>query len=167
MLFLLYASDSSGPVDAAARMGLQQFKSMLQAAKVTSSSVPPEKVDALYTMLQTSASALSRSVQSGPLWSGYSMPGAARFVCTRQVRAAVAGPWQCSLPSHLINSLHPSAGAATCIHVLLSKDVVQHVCPGKGAIALSVQPAPQPSCAGTFRLSQATFPGNGTNNIFP
>jgi hypothetical protein len=71
MIFLLYASDSSGPVDAAARMGLQQFKSMLQAAKVTSTSVPPEKVDEVYTMLQTSPGALSRSVQHSRHFGGH------------------------------------------------------------------------------------------------
>lgn len=60
MLFLLHASEGTSPVDTSTRMGLQQFKALLQAAKVTSSSVPPEKVDELYMSLQASSGALAR-----------------------------------------------------------------------------------------------------------
>lgn len=62
MLFLLHASESSGPVDTATRMGLPQFKALLQAAKVTSSSVPVERVDELYMAVQASPGALARWV---------------------------------------------------------------------------------------------------------
>lgn len=60
MLFLLGASEASSPVDTTTRMGLQQFKTMLQTAKVTSSSVPPERVDELYMALQAAPGALAR-----------------------------------------------------------------------------------------------------------
>jgi len=60
MLFLLYATEPSSPIDTSTRMGLPQFKAMLQAAKVLSSSVPPERVDELYMTLQASPGALAR-----------------------------------------------------------------------------------------------------------
>lgn len=63
MLFLLYASDASSPVDTTTRMGLPQFKALLQAAKVTNSSVPPEKIDELYMALQASPGATARCGQ--------------------------------------------------------------------------------------------------------
>lgn len=62
MLFLLYASEASSLVDTTTRMGLPQFKALLQAAKVTNSSVPPEKVDELYMALQASPGATARCV---------------------------------------------------------------------------------------------------------
>lgn len=62
MLFLLCASETASPMDTTTRMGLQQFKTMLQTAKVTSSSVPAERVDELYAALQASPGAAARSV---------------------------------------------------------------------------------------------------------
>jgi hypothetical protein len=64
MLFLLYASEASGLVDTTTRMGLPQFKALLQAAKVTNSSVSPEKVDELYMALQASPGATARCVSA-------------------------------------------------------------------------------------------------------
>lgn len=60
MLFLLHASEGPSPMDTAIRMGLQQFKTLMTAAKVTSSSVPPEKMDELFMSLQASPGALAR-----------------------------------------------------------------------------------------------------------
>lgn len=66
MLFLqASASDAASPVDTVTRMGLLQFKSLLQAAKVTSSSVPAEKFDELYMSLQASQGAMARCVEEG------------------------------------------------------------------------------------------------------
>lgn len=123
MIFLLYASDSSGPVDAAARMGLQQFKSMLQAAKVTSSSVPPEKVDEVYTMLQTSPGALSRSVQYSGHFGRDRAWQALPVVSSRQVGAANAG-CSCYQSSRLPQTF--ALGTSSCL-LLLSQHLVQHI----------------------------------------
>lgn len=60
MLFLLHASEGPSSMDTAMRMGLQQFKTLLTAAKVTSSSVPTEKMDELFLSLQSSPGALAR-----------------------------------------------------------------------------------------------------------
>jgi hypothetical protein len=60
MLFLLHSSEGPSPMDTAMRMGLQQFKALLTAAKVTGSSVPPEKIDELFMSLQASPGALAR-----------------------------------------------------------------------------------------------------------
>lgn len=62
MLFLLYACEASTPIDHIHRMSLPQFKAMLHAAKVTSSSLPPEKLDELFTTVQASSGAHSRQV---------------------------------------------------------------------------------------------------------
>lgn len=60
MLFLLYTCQASTPLDFIHRMSLPQFKAMLQAAKVTSSSLPPEKLDDVFTAVQASPGALQR-----------------------------------------------------------------------------------------------------------
>jgi hypothetical protein len=60
MVFLLYTCEASTPVDAIHRMSLPQFKAMLHAAKVTSSSLPPEKLDEVFTAVQASKGAASR-----------------------------------------------------------------------------------------------------------
>lgn len=60
MLFLLYTCEASTPIDHIQRMNLPQFKAMLHAAKVTSSSLPPEKLDEVFTAVQASPGALAR-----------------------------------------------------------------------------------------------------------
>lgn len=60
MLFLLHASETPGSVGTDTRMGLPQFKAVLQAAKVTS--VLMERVEELYMSLQASPVAAARSV---------------------------------------------------------------------------------------------------------
>jgi hypothetical protein len=60
MVFLLYTCEASTPIDAIHRMSLSQFKAMLHAAKVTSSSLPPEKLDEVFTAVQASKGAASR-----------------------------------------------------------------------------------------------------------
>lgn len=62
MLFLLYTCEASTPVDHIHRLSLPRFKAMLQAAKVTSSSLPPERLDDIFTAVQASPGALARWV---------------------------------------------------------------------------------------------------------
>lgn len=96
MLFLLGASEASSPVDTTTRMGLQQFKTMLQTAKVTSSSVPPERVDELYMALQAAPGALARCAQA------VAQPAASRRNCRGAVLLCQPGS------SLQINRVQPS-----------------------------------------------------------
>uniref|UniRef100_A0A383WE37 Uncharacterized protein n=1 Tax=Tetradesmus obliquus TaxID=3088 RepID=A0A383WE37_TETOB len=73
MLFLLYTCEASTPVDAIHRMTLPQFKAMLHAAKVTSSSLPPEKLDELFTAVQASKGAVSRKGQTPSNTAGFDL----------------------------------------------------------------------------------------------
>jgi hypothetical protein len=60
MLFLLYTCEAAAPIESIHWMTLQQFKALLQAAKVTSSFLPPDKLDQLFSSVQTSAGGLKR-----------------------------------------------------------------------------------------------------------
>ncbi|KAF6247868.1 hypothetical protein COO60DRAFT_1707360 [Scenedesmus sp. NREL 46B-D3] len=73
MLFLLYTCEASTPIDAIHRMSLPQFKAMLHAAKVTSSSLPPEKLDEIFTSVQASRGAVSRKGQTQSNTAGFDL----------------------------------------------------------------------------------------------
>eukprot|EP00775_Hariotina_reticulata_P001474 gene1474-1816_t len=62
MLFLLYTCEAAAAIESIHRMTLPQFKALLQAAKVTSSSLPPDKLDQLFSSVQTSPGGLHRFV---------------------------------------------------------------------------------------------------------
>jgi hypothetical protein len=60
-LFLLHAADTVAPPEALGRvMSLPQLKGMLMAARVTSAALPPERLDTLLQVVQSSRGALQR-----------------------------------------------------------------------------------------------------------
>eukprot|EP00879_Flechtneria_rotunda_P027528 GHRR01029494.1.p1 GENE.GHRR01029494.1~~GHRR01029494.1.p1 ORF type:complete len:381 (+),score=140.39 GHRR01029494.1:430-1572(+) len=73
MLFLLYTCEASTPIDAIHRMTLPQFKAMLQAAKVTSNTLPPDKLDELLAAVQNSQGALTRKGHTQSNTSGFDL----------------------------------------------------------------------------------------------
>lgn len=65
MLFLLYVCEAPTAADCMHLMPLPQFKALLAAAKATSSSLPPERLDDVFRAVQVSPGAVARCARAG------------------------------------------------------------------------------------------------------
>jgi hypothetical protein len=106
MLFLLFTSEVAALLEVAPRMSLPQLKALLQAARVSTGMLPPEKLEDVYTSVQAAPGALARCA------CGRVGEGAASLVTVPGRHTAAQPGWQVCRAASTPHCVCPARGCA-------------------------------------------------------